>query len=76
MASHPFIIGELACGNLENRDEILTLLQALPMAATADHDEVLYFIERHQLMGMGFGFVDVHLLASALLSTLPLWTDE
>ena len=74
--SHPFIIGELACGNLTNRLEILSLLKALPEAATATHDEVLRFIEDHRLMGLGLGYVDVHLLAAARLTGVPLWTDD
>ena len=71
---HPFVIGELACGQIKNRREILSLLEALPMATTAEHEEVLQFIESHDLMGTGLGLVDVHLLASALLSKTPLWT--
>lgn len=73
---HPYIVGELACGNLKNRAEILSLLQALPMVMTADHEEVLHFIERHQLMGIGLGYVDMHLLTSALLSRIQLWTKD
>ena len=73
---HPFIIGELACGGLKNRDEVLSLLKCLPMAPTVDFDELLFFIEQNQLMGMGIGFVDVHLLASAKLSGLPLFTVD
>lgn len=76
VACHPFIIGEIACGSLKNRQEILSLLKALPEATIADHNEVLHFIEQHQLIGMGLGYVDVHLLASALLSTVPLWTKD
>jgi len=76
VACHPFIIGEIACGNLKNRQEILSLLKALPAAMKADHNEVLHFIEQHQLTGMDLGYVDVHLLASALLSTMPLWTTD
>ena len=71
---HPFIVGELACGNLKKRNEILKLLQALPMAVSAEHDEVLRFIEGNRLMAKGLGFIDMHLLASALLSELRLWT--
>ena len=71
---HPFVIGELACGSLRNRDEILSLLQALPPAVVADDAEALVFIERHRLMGLGIGLIDVHLLASALLSGARLWT--
>jgi predicted nucleic acid-binding protein len=71
---HPFIIGELACGNLRNRSEILSLLRALPTAVPAAHEEVLQFIETHNLMGKGLGYIDIHLLASARLSLVPLWT--
>jgi len=71
---HPFIAGELACGNLRNRTIILSLLEALPMAAAVEHGEVLAFIESQQLMGKGLGYIDMHLLASAILSQLPLWT--
>jgi len=71
---HPFIIGELACGNLRKRSEILSLLQALPMATQAEHEEVMQFIETHHLMGKGLGYIDMHLLASALIAQVPLWT--
>jgi predicted nucleic acid-binding protein len=73
---HPFIVGELACGNIKNRTEVLTLLQALPMARMAKKEEVLRFIESHGLMGVGLGLIDVHLLASALLSKARLWTTD
>ena len=73
---HPFIIGELACGNLKNRNEIISLLQSLPMAPTIEFDEFIFFIERNQLMGIGIGFIDVHLLASAQLTGIPLWTAD
>ena len=71
---HPFIIGELACGNLRNRTEILSLLQTLPSVRNAEEDEVLQFIEKHRLMGKGLGYIDAHLLASSLLSHAALWT--
>jgi len=71
---HPFIIGELACGNLKNRNEIISLLQSLPSAPTIEFDEFIFFIDRNHLMGKGIGFVDVHLLASAQLTGIPLWT--
>ena len=71
---HPFVIGELACGNLRNRIDILSLLQYLPVAEKAEQDEVLQFIESYRLMGKGLGFIDMHLLASALLTGIPLWT--
>ena len=65
---HPCIIGELACGNLRNRDELLHLLGQLPHARTASHEEVLAFIERRRLMGRGIGLIDAHLLASVVLT--------
>jgi len=73
---HPFVIGELACGNIKNRYEILTLLQSLPETSTIDLAEYLYFIEQNHLTGIGIGFVDVHLLASAKLSGISLWTND
>lgn len=76
VACHEFVIGELACGNLNNRDEILTLLKSLPHSPTVDHQEFLYFIEKHRLMGRGIAFVDVHLLASAQLANAPIWTRD
>ena len=73
---HQFIIGELACGNLKNRNEIISLLQSLPMAPAIEFGEFLFFIERNQLMGKGIGFVDIHILASAHLTGVPLWTAD
>jgi predicted nucleic acid-binding protein len=71
---HPFVVGELACGNLKNRAAIIALLQLLPSAAMVQHKEVLAFIDARGLMAKGLGYVDVHLLASALLGGVPLWT--
>jgi predicted nucleic acid-binding protein len=73
-ACHPFIVGELACGNLKNRTTILSLLEAMPKAITLEHEEVLTFIESHDLVGRGLGYIDVHLLASCMLTELPIWT--
>lgn len=77
IAVHPFIIGELACGNLRNRGELLNLLARLLSIPVAAHDEVMGFIEARQLMGRGIGYVDVHLLASVLLQPpARLWTRD
>jgi len=75
-AAHAFVIGELACGNLKSRLRVIDLLQALPQLAMAMDDEVLYFIERHKLMGRGIGYVDAHLLAAASISGSLLWTRD
>ena len=74
--THPFVIGELACGNIGNREEILSLLDALPKANTADDEEVLVLIDKHGLHGKGLGYVDVCLLASSFLSGTHLWTQD
>ena len=74
---HPFVIGELACGNCNNRAQILLQLHDLPMTPTADAVEVLFFIERQRLMGLGVGYVDVHLLVGAsLMPPTRLWTRD
>ncbi len=73
---HPFVAGELACGNLRQRREILSLLAELPGAEMAAHEEVLALIENEELAGKGLGWVDVHLLASARLMAVPLWTKD
>ena len=74
--THPWVIGELACGTLKNRAEILALLQTLPEAQVPDHEEVLLFLESHKLFGRGLGWVDVNLLASAQLTGCHLWTAD
>ena len=74
---HPFVLGELACGNLRNREMVLRLLKDLPHAALATDDEVLFFIGRHALMGRGIGYVDAHLLAAVMLDgAAQMWTRD
>jgi len=76
VACHPFIIGELACGNIKNRVEILSLLNALPSTPIADPNEILEFIDIHALMGKGLGYVDIHLLVSSMLEGILFWTAD
>ena len=66
--THPIVIGELACGNLKNRSELLKLLGDLPQATVANDQEVLGFIEANQLGGMGIGYIDAHLLCATRLT--------
>ncbi|MGQ0848546.1 MAG: type II toxin-antitoxin system VapC family toxin [Actinomycetota bacterium] len=73
---HPFIIGELACGNLRNRVEVLDLLSSLPQASVVQHNELLSFVDQERLHGRGIGWIDVHLLAAARLSGQRLWTHD
>jgi predicted nucleic acid-binding protein len=65
---HPMIIGELACGSIPHRDGVLGLMRRLPFAPEATHGEALRLVEAHRLMNRGIGYIDVHLLASALLA--------
>lgn len=73
---HPFVLGELACGSMKNREEILRLLESLPQARIAEHEEVLRFLDAEELYSRGLGWIDVHLLASTLLSNATLWTFD
>ena len=74
---HPMVIGELACGNLPNRYDVLEQLQGLPQVTVATDDEVLFFIEHHQLMGTGISYIDAHLLtASVLHGATQIWTRD
>lgn len=74
--THPFVAGELACGLIRNRKEILRLLSTLPETRLAEHQEVLSLVENHRLYARGIGWVDAHLLASTLLSGAALWTFD
>ena len=75
---HPFILGEVACGNFSRkRGEILRLLAELPASPVATDEETLSFIEQHALMGRGIGYIDAHLLAAvALAGHARLWTRD
>ena len=74
---HPFVRGELACGNLKHRTRILSDLEALPSAGSATLEEVMQLVDVRKLWGLGIGWIDAHLLASTLLSNCQLWTlDE
>lgn len=72
--THPFIIGELAAGNLKNRSEFLDLLRQLPQAIMVSHEETLDYVERNRLHGIGLGWIDLHLLAAAQLSKARVWS--
>jgi predicted nucleic acid-binding protein len=74
---HPFVLGELALGNMARRDEILGLLRNLPQVRTAMDPEVLVLIDNHRLFGRGIGFIDAHLLAATFLTPgTSLWTRD
>lgn len=73
---HPFVVGELACGNLRRRVEVLALLADLPRLPALSTEHVMRFIDLHRLMGKGLGWADVHLLAAAFASRETLWTKD
>jgi predicted nucleic acid-binding protein len=75
--SHPFVLGEIACGELKQRRQFLELLAQLPSSVTATDDEALRLIERYRLSGKGIGYIDVHLLAAVMLTEgAKLWTRD
>jgi len=73
---HPFVLGELALGQIKNRSEILSYLTALPLARSARHREVMHLVQTRKLHAQGVGWVDVHLIASALLTHCKLLTRD
>jgi predicted nucleic acid-binding protein len=75
-AVHPFVIGELACGQIKRRAVVLAELAMLPVIPIASHGEALDLVEKRELRGRGLAWVDVHLLASCLLSASSLLTED
>ena len=78
VATHPMVIGELACGNLPRREETLAQLRTLPGLKALDDEAVVKLIESNKLMGRGIGFVDAHLLGAVLAGSTGtlLWTRD
>lgn len=74
VASHPFVIGEVACGTMARRALMLRFLDALPKVPPARHHEVMALIDAGGLAGMGLGWVDAHLLAASKMTGTPLWS--
>jgi predicted nucleic acid-binding protein len=72
--THPFIIGELACGSIKNRKRFLADLNELPLSVSAMHNEVIGLLNERELWNRGIGWIDMHLIASALLTHCQLWT--
>lgn len=73
---HPFVLGELACGNLPRRKTTLRDLHNLPTVQPAREIEVLELIERRKLWGRGVGLIDVHLMAAAHIGRHRIWTRD
>lgn len=71
---HPFIKGELACGNIKNRENFFELLDNLYFLNLVTEKEALFFLNKNQLHGKGLGWIDIHLLASSLMNNVKLFT--
>jgi predicted nucleic acid-binding protein len=76
VVTHPFVIGELSCGNIQKRKATLSLLKNLPTVPAANHRDVFELIEQRSLFGLGLGWTDAHLLTSSILHDYPLWTRD
>jgi predicted nucleic acid-binding protein len=74
IAVHECVIGELTCGRLQQRMQVLQLMRAMPAVPTASFEEVLHLVERRKLMGRGIGWTDAHLLAGCMLGRARLWS--
>jgi predicted nucleic acid-binding protein len=74
--THPFVVGELACGNLKQREQFLKYLRELPAAIPATDRDVTYLVEQRGLWSKGIGWVDAHLLASTLVTGCRFWTID
>ena len=74
VVAHPYIIGELACGQMKARRALIEMLSALPSAPVVSHEEAMHFLDSHRLAGSGLGWIDVHLLAAARVADVRLWT--
>jgi len=73
---HDFVLGELACGVLPRRDEVLTLMRTLPRISPVAYDEAMALVAERRLWGHGLGWVDVNLLAATLVAGARLWTQD
>lgn len=77
IVTHPFVIGELLLGGVPKASDMLDDLNTLPKATIASNDEVLHFIVKRKLAGLGIGYVDAHLLASTMLTIeAKIWTHD
>ena len=76
VATHELIIGELSCGNIKNRESFLEMINKLPIVESVLFNELIFFIDKHKLYGKGLGFIDCHILASAYLHNIKLWTKD
>src|SRR5664279_5147022 len=74
--THPWVVGEVALGSIKNRQRVLQAMNDLPAAIVAETTELHALLDAHRLWSRGIGWVDLGLLASALLSHATLWTPD
>jgi predicted nucleic acid-binding protein len=73
---HDFVYGELLIGDRGGRAKLLTLYKAMGQAASVADAEVVEFVRHRKINGRGIGWIDAHLLASAIVAHSTLWTAD
>ncbi len=76
VSGHDFVYGELLIGDKGGRKKLLAEYELMDQATMVAHDEVVAFVRDRKLHGRGIGWIDAHLLASALVGRLRLWTAD
>ena len=76
VVGHDFVYGELLAGDTGGRKKLLSGYRLMDQAPTVPHTEVVAFVRDRKLHGRGIGWIDAHLLASALVGRMPLWTAD
>jgi predicted nucleic acid-binding protein len=76
VTGHELVYGELLIGDREGRRELLAAYEQMHQTSIVPHREVVAFVRHRDLNGRGVGWIDIHLLASALVGRLPLWTAD
>ena len=76
VAGHELVYGELLIGDRGGRAKLLALYEQMHQASMVPHREVVAFVNNRGLYGRGVGWIDVHLLASAIVGRMQLWTAD
>ena len=76
VSGHDFVYGELLIGDKGKRKQLLASYEQVHQAPIMTHSEIVVFVRERRLHGRGIGWIDAHLLASALVGRLQLWTAD
>jgi predicted nucleic acid-binding protein len=76
VAGHELVYGELLIGDVRGRRKLLAGYELMQQARIVPHDDVVGFVRDRRLQGRGVGWIDIHLLASALVEGLKVWTAD